>query len=128
MLESEARKLLPSIELEDLVVEEDRTEDGVLGELGAQVRKRRFQSFNKEYLQKTALDAEQYRRNYPSPSQSDDDASASPTPRKYYGTEAKYSDDDNSQSASPTPQKFNAYGNSEAKYGESSDEDGKYDD
>ena len=112
----------------DVVCEHDRTASGDLGELGSQVRKRRFQSFNKEYLQKTALDAEQSRRNYPSPSQSDDDASASPTPRKYYGTEAKYSDDDNSQSASPTPQKFNAYGNSEAKYGESPDEDGKYDD
>ena len=39
----------------DLVCEHDRQADGDFGDLGSQVRKRRFQSFNKAYLQKTCL-------------------------------------------------------------------------
>ena len=55
--------------LSRLVCEHDRQADGDFGDLGSQVRKRRFQSFNKAYLQKTELLTGVYgRRNYPSPS------------------------------------------------------------
>ena len=61
------------------------------------MRKRRFQSFNKAYLQKTELSTGVYgRRNYPSPSNSDGESeSASPTP--YKRGEAKYSDSDSAE-------------------------------
>ena len=81
----------------DLVCEHDRQADGDFGDLGSQVRKRRFQSFNKAYLQKTELSTGVYgRRNYPSPSNSDGESeSASPTP--YKRGEAKYSDSDSGE-------------------------------
>ena len=81
----------------DLVCEHDRQADGDFGDLGSQVRKRRFQSFNKAYLRKAELSTGVYgRRNYPSPSNSDGESeSASPTP--YKRGEAKYSDSDSGE-------------------------------
>ena len=62
----------------DVVVEHDRDPDGGLGELGAQVRRRRFHAHNREWLE--VVDHETGapdRHNYPSPTASDDE-SASP--------------------------------------------------
>ncbi|KAH8096017.1 hypothetical protein JL720_3358 [Aureococcus anophagefferens] len=62
----------------DLVMEHDRDETGALGELGAQVRRRRFYSHNREWLeiveQEGAGAPTMSRTNYPSPTASDEES------------------------------------------------------
>ena len=62
----------------DLVMEHDRDETGNLGELGAQVRRRRFYGHNREWLeiveQEGAGAPSMSRTNYPSPTASDDES------------------------------------------------------
>ncbi|KAJ1451613.1 kinesin-associated protein-domain-containing protein [Pelagophyceae sp. CCMP2097] len=70
----------------DLVMEHSRDELGALGDVGAQVRKKRFQAHNREWLEVVeqedgrggARDEHRGRANFPSPAQSDDDEASSP--------------------------------------------------
>ena len=59
-------------------MEHDRDETGNLGELGAQVRRRRFYGHNREWLeiveQEGAGAPSMSRTNYPSPTASDDES------------------------------------------------------
>ena len=74
----------------DLVMEHDRDEAGALGELAAQVRKRRFTAHNREWLEiveqedsgqghRTQAMGGRGRTNYPTPTASEDEESVSPT-------------------------------------------------
>lgn len=58
----------------DLVMDHDRDETGALGELGAQVRRRRFYGHNREWLEIVEQEGAGARANYPSPTASDEDS------------------------------------------------------